>query len=90
MKRLLGLLLVMGMVGCGGEDSDTTQPDASATSLSDAATTQADESVIPLPDAATVKQTLTPAQLAVGDPIENSIGMVLVPIPAGPPSANAT
>ena len=59
MKRLLGLLLVIGMVGCGGGDSATT-----------------------LPDAATVKQTLTPAQLAVGDPIENSIGMVLVPIPA--------
>ena len=57
MKRLL---LVLGMVGCGGGDVAT-----------------------PLPDAATVKQTLTPAQLAVGDPIENSIGMVLVPIPAG-------
>ena len=60
MKRLLGLLLVMGMVGCGGGEVATR-----------------------LPDAATVKQTLTPAQLAVGDPIENSIGMVLVPIPAG-------
>jgi len=44
---------------------------------------QADATLTPLPDAATVKQTLTPAQLAVGDPIENSIGMVLVPIPAG-------
>jgi len=32
---------------------------------------------------ASVKKNLTPAQLAVGDPIENSIGMVLVPIPAG-------
>ena len=30
-----------------------------------------------------MKRTLTPAQLAVGDPIENSVGMVLVPIPAG-------
>ena len=68
MKRLLGLLLVMGIVGCGGGDVTTTQPDASAK---------------PLPDAATVKQTLTPAQLAVGDPIENSVGMVLVPIPVG-------
>jgi len=37
----------------------------------------------PLPDVATVKKTLTSAQLAVGDPIANSIGMVLVPIPAG-------
>ena len=37
----------------------------------------------PLPDVATVKKTLTPAQLAVGNPILNSIGMVLVPIPAG-------
>jgi len=37
----------------------------------------------PLPDVASVKSTLTPAQLAIGDPIENSIGMVLVPIPAG-------
>ena len=43
MKRLLGLLLVMGIVGCEGGNVAT-----------------------PLPD-----------------PIENSIGMVLVPIPAG-------
>jgi len=28
-----------------------------------------------------VKRILTPAQLTVGDPIENSVGMVLVPIP---------
>ena len=100
MKRLLGLLLVMGMVGCGGDDaatplsdasvttqpdeSATTQPDESATTQPDAnATPPPDANAIPLPDAATVKQTLTPAQLAVGDPIENSIGMVLVPIPAG-------
>jgi formylglycine-generating enzyme required for sulfatase activity len=30
-----------------------------------------------------VRKILTSAQLAVGDPIENSIGMVLVPIPTG-------
>jgi formylglycine-generating enzyme required for sulfatase activity len=30
-----------------------------------------------------MKRSLTPAQLAIGDPIENSIGMVLVPIPPG-------
>jgi len=37
----------------------------------------------PAGDIASVKKTLTRAQLAVGDPIVNSIGMVLVPIPAG-------
>lgn len=33
--------------------------------------------------AAAVKKHMTPAQLEMGDPILNSIGMVLVPIPAG-------
>ena len=35
------------------------------------------------PDAAGVRDFMAPEQLAVGDPIVNSIGMVLVPIPAG-------
>jgi formylglycine-generating enzyme required for sulfatase activity len=35
------------------------------------------------PDATTVKKHMTPDQLALGDPVVNSIGMVLVPIPAG-------
>lgn len=35
------------------------------------------------PDAAAVKKHMTPAQLKLGDPVVNSIGMVLVPIPAG-------
>ena len=41
MKRLLGLLLGMGMVGCGGDDSATTQPDS--------ATPQPDTSPTSLP-----------------------------------------
>ena len=70
-----GILGIVGIVGIliwalGGDDAGTPkQP------VDDAAT--------PLPDVTSVKKTLTPAQLAVGDPIENSIGMVLVPIPAG-------
>ncbi|HIF31310.1 MAG TPA: hypothetical protein EYQ75_06515, partial [Planctomycetaceae bacterium] len=32
------------------------------------------------PDAATVKKHMTPAQLALGDPAVNSVGMLLVPI----------
>jgi len=35
------------------------------------------------PDAAAVKQQMSSKQLALGDPIVNSVGMVLVPIPAG-------
>jgi hypothetical protein len=35
------------------------------------------------PDAAAVKKHMTPAQLALSDPTVNSIGMRLVPIPAG-------
>ena len=35
------------------------------------------------PDAAAVKKHMTPAQLALGDPVVNSVGMLLVPIPAG-------
>jgi formylglycine-generating enzyme required for sulfatase activity len=35
------------------------------------------------PDAATVKKQMTPAQLSLGDPVVNSVGMLLVPIPAG-------
>ena len=105
MKRLLGLLLVMGMVGCGKKENvgnaidpgigadeqlvtdsgekekGPSNPNAEVATSTPAETE--DPVATPLPDAATVKQTLTPAQLAVGDPIENSIGMVLVPIPAG-------
>ena len=36
-----------------------------------------------IPDAAAVKRHMTSDQLALGDPIVNSVGMVLVPIPAG-------
>ncbi len=36
-----------------------------------------------VPDAATVKRHMTSDQLVLGDPIVNSVGMVLVPIPAG-------
>ena len=35
------------------------------------------------PDAASVKKAMTPDQLELGDPIVNSVGMVLVPIPDG-------
>ena len=35
------------------------------------------------PDLATVKKNMASDQLALGEPIVNSVGMVLVPIPAG-------
>ena len=36
-----------------------------------------------IPDTAAVKKHMTSDQLALGDPIVNSVGMVLVPVPAG-------
>ena len=64
MKRLLGILLVLGvMAGCGSKKVASTPTKT--------------------PDAAAIKKHMTPDQLALGDPLVNSIGMVLVPIPAG-------
>ena len=37
----------------------------------------------PPPDASGIKELMTPDQLTLGDPVVNSVGMVLVPIPAG-------
>ena len=58
MKRLLVVLLVLGVLGCGSK-KDAETPDAAA------------------------KNALTPDQLALGNPLVNRIGIVLVPIPAG-------
>ena len=62
MKRLLGILLVLGVLGCGSKKDASTPAKT--------------------PDAA-AKNASTPDQLALGDPLVNSVGMVLVPIPAG-------
>ena len=35
------------------------------------------------PDASAITELMTPDQLALGDPVVNSLGMVLIPIPAG-------
>jgi formylglycine-generating enzyme required for sulfatase activity len=69
MKRLLVCLLLVGVVGSGEREQVETPPENG---------THAEK-----PDAATVKTQMTPAQLALGDPVVNSVGMLLVPIPAG-------
>jgi len=74
-------LLVMGVCGCGSDDAGAPEQPVSTPTASKPADDP--KPAAKAPDLATVKKTLTPDQLAVGDPIENSIGMVLVPIPAG-------
>jgi len=69
MKRLLICLLLVGVVGCGESEKGETPPEQGPHAKT--------------PDAATVKNLMTPAQLALGDPVVNSVGMLLVPIPAG-------
>ena len=64
------VLLVFAVLGCGSG----TEPEKPTTEKPTTAKT---------PDAAAVKKHMTPAQLALGDPVVNSVGMVLVPIPAG-------
>ena len=88
MRAMLIGLLVMGACGCGSDDAATPEQPASTPTASKPVddpkpAAKTPDVVTPLPDVATVNKTLTPAQSAVGDPIENSIGMVLVPIPAG-------
>ena len=70
------VLLVFAVLGCdSGTEPAENQPAEKATTEKAAAKKT--------PDAAAVKKHMTPAQLALGDPIVNSIGMLLVPIPAG-------
>ena len=81
------------MFGCGSETQPAKPPAESgsyqaqqkkiATPEKQAATPAEKSTVAKTPDAAAVKKHMTPAQLALGDPIVNSVGMVLVPIPAG-------
>ena len=63
------VLLLFAMPGCG--------------SGTDTAKTPAESSAAKTLDAATVKTQMTPAKLALDDPVVNSVGMLLVSIPAG-------
>jgi formylglycine-generating enzyme required for sulfatase activity len=92
----LVLLLLFAMVGCDPETEPAktppeqpVKPDAASggnqTQPQKVATT--DKPVVApaakTPDAATVKEHMAAAQLTLGDPVVNSIGMRFVPIPAG-------
>ncbi|MEO2018833.1 MAG: hypothetical protein ABGZ53_31175 [Fuerstiella sp.] len=68
------VLLLFAMVGCDPATDSGTKS---------AKTPDEKAPVAKTPDAATVKKHMTPAQLALGGPVVNSIGMLLVPIPAG-------
>ena len=91
MNRLLGLLLLM-MVLVGCSESDTTSsvgssppamPDVNEDYDSASVESGPAEPVVPAPDSSAIKKLMTAAQLALGDPVVNSVGVVLVPIPAG-------
>ena len=72
MKRLVVFLL---LAGCVGSEQVAQQPGATIR--------QETAPAVKIPDVATVKKQLTPAQRALGDPVVNSIDMLLLPIPAG-------
>ena len=92
MKFLVGLLLVPGLGGCGAAANPEVAGPESGRAPAHTTTVEkivetAEEPAAPVnvvvPDATTVSKLVTPEQLAVGGIITNSIGMVLVPIPAG-------
>lgn len=80
MKRLLRMLLILGVVsGCGSKSGDTPSVPDKTTKTPDASAVKHQTT----PDVAAIKKHMQPAQLALSDPVVNSIGMVLVPIPEG-------
>ena len=91
MKRLLVCLLLVGVVGCGQSEQAKETPSNQAVGKSVESPSEKQpggESEQPDPHQAAAeknaaKKHLTPAQLALGDPVVNSIGMLLLPIPAG-------
>jgi len=87
------VLLLFTVLGCGSKKTESAKPPA------DSGGNQAQQQKVVTPEkqsaktpaetpaekaaVAAVKKHMTPAQLALGDPIVNSVGMLLVPIPAG-------
>ena len=69
MRILLIVLLFFAMLVCGS----ATQPATPAEKVA----------VVKTPTTVAVKKQMTPDQLALGDPVVNSIGMILMPIPSG-------
>jgi formylglycine-generating enzyme required for sulfatase activity len=80
------VLLLFAMIGCGSgtQSAKTPAKTPAETPAETPAKTPAEKApVAKTPDAATVQKHMTPARLALGDPVVNSVGMLLVPIPAG-------
>jgi len=90
MRANLFGLLVIGVCGCGSDDAATPEQPASTPTASKPVSTPTAEQpvddpkpVAKTPDVSPPVEQRLPVAKPVGDPIENSIGMVLVPIPAG-------
>ena len=78
MKRLLGLLLLTGIVVGVARGSALAIEDSQDHSQGVTADATGGASGI-----SAIRKTMAAEQLALGDPLLNSLGMVLVPIPAG-------
>ena len=91
--RISPLVLLFAMLGCGSgsepaktpaeSGGNQTQSPKTETQLEKSQPASNKAGTAKTPDAATVKKQMTPAPLALGKPGVNSIGMLLVPIPAG-------
>ena len=82
------VLLLVAMLGCGSGTKPARQPAETGGNQAHQQKVAPPEKqtvtpAVKTPDAAAVKKQITPDQLALGDPIVNGVGMLLVPIPAG-------
>ena len=78
MKRLLGLLLVAAVVGSGWQANALAAP-----VIEKGQDNSEGVAAAAAPIASAIKEIMTAEQLGLGEPVINSLGMVLVPIPAG-------
>ena len=78
MKRLPGLLLLATVVACGARGSAIAIENSQDHSQGVASGATGGASGI-----SAIRKTMAAEQLALGDPVLNGLGMVLVPIPAG-------
>ena len=83
--RITPTVLLVAMLGCssGSQPAKPSGNQQKVEIFENPRTELEKSTAAKIPDVAAIKKHMTREQLALGDPIVNSIGILLVPIPAG-------